>query len=112
RPAHNDGERAATQEDPTHPEQDEEREVGAVAAGAQIAEAEEQLEGQAAAAQLVHAQRSVSSGSISASRPRSGLKWGKRMTTRIEGESVSSMTRRSMPIPSPAAGGMPYSRRA
>ncbi len=35
---------------------------------------------------------------------------GKRITSRILGESVSSMTRRSMPIPQPPAGGMPYSR--
>ena len=34
------------------------------------------------------------------------------MTSRMEGESVSSMIRRSMPTPSPAAGGMPYSRGA
>ena len=40
----------------------------------------------------------------------SGLRCGKRMTSRMEGESVSSMIRRSMPRPSPPAGGMPYSR--
>ena len=40
----------------------------------------------------------------------SGLRCGKRITSRMEGESVSSMIRRSMPKPSPAAGGIPYSR--
>ena len=40
----------------------------------------------------------------------SGLRCGKRMTSRMEGESVSSMISRSMPRPSPAAGGIPYSR--
>ena len=38
------------------------------------------------------------------------LSSGKKITSRMDGESVSSMTRRSMPMPSPAAGGMPYSR--
>ena len=32
------------------------------------------------------------------------------MTSRMDGESVSSMTKRSMPMPRPPAGGMPYSR--
>ena len=32
------------------------------------------------------------------------------MTSRIEGESVRSITRRSMPMPSPAVGGMPCYR--
>ena len=40
----------------------------------------------------------------------SGRSCGKRITSRIEAESVSSMTRRSMPIPSPAVGGRPCSR--
>ena len=31
------------------------------------------------------------------------------MTSRIEGESVKSIASRSMPIPSPPAGGIPYS---
>ena len=35
---------------------------------------------------------------------------GKRMTSRIEGESVKSITSLSMPMPSPAVGGSPYSR--
>ena len=35
---------------------------------------------------------------------------GKRMTSRMEGLLVSSITRRSMPTPSPAVGGRPYSR--
>src|SRR4030095_10012646 len=33
---------------------------------------------------------------------------GNRITSRIDGESVSSITRRSMPMPSPAVGGKPY----
>src|SRR5262249_49396275 len=40
---------------------------------------------------------------------RSGRSCGKRITSRIEVAPVSSMTRRSMPIPAPAVGGMPYS---
>src|SRR5690606_11090849 len=39
-----------------------------------------------------------------------GLRRGKRITSRIEAASVRSMARRSMPIPSPAVGGMPCSR--
>lgn len=39
-----------------------------------------------------------------------GLISGKRMTSRIESEFVKSIARRSIPIPSPAAGGMPYER--
>ncbi len=38
------------------------------------------------------------------------LMWGKRMTSRMEALSVKSMTSRSIPIPSPAVGGMAYSR--
>ena len=34
---------------------------------------------------------------------------GKRITSRMLGESVSSITRRSMPMPQPPVGGMPYS---
>ncbi len=40
----------------------------------------------------------------------SGLSNGNRMTSRMEGESVRSITRRSMPMPSPAVGGRPCSR--
>ncbi len=40
----------------------------------------------------------------------SGRIWGNRMTSRMLGLSVNSMTRRSMPMPSPAVGGNPYSR--
>jgi len=36
--------------------------------------------------------------------------WGKRMTSRIDAESVRIITSLSIPMPSPAAGGMPYSR--
>ena len=39
----------------------------------------------------------------------SGRICGKSNTSRIDGESVNSITRRSMPIPMPAVGGMPYS---
>ena len=39
----------------------------------------------------------------------SGRMKGKSSTSRIEGLSVRSMTRRSMPMPMPPAGGMPYS---
>ena len=42
-------------------------------------------------------------------RQRCGRSSGKRMTSRIDAEFVSNMTRRSMPTPSPAAGGIPYS---
>ena len=40
----------------------------------------------------------------------SGRSSGNRMTSRMEGESVRSITSRSMPIPSPAVGGRPCSR--
>ena len=40
----------------------------------------------------------------------SGLKCGKRMTSRIEYWSVRSMTSLSIPTPTPPAGGMPYAR--
>ena len=40
----------------------------------------------------------------------SGRSVGNRMTSRIDVVSVSSITRRSMPMPRPAVGGMPYSR--
>ncbi|KAF5035605.1 hypothetical protein DSECCO2_583860 [anaerobic digester metagenome] len=40
----------------------------------------------------------------------SGRNSGNRITSRMEAWSVSSMTSLSMPMPSPAAGGMPYSR--
>src|SRR5690606_8952087 len=39
-----------------------------------------------------------------------GRMCGNRITSRMDGELVSSITRRSMPMPSPAVGGMPYSR--
>src|SRR5690606_4818586 len=42
-------------------------------------------------------------------RQTSGRICGNRITSRIEGESVKSITRRSIPMPSPAVGGMPYS---
>ena len=40
----------------------------------------------------------------------SGLRRGNKMTSRMEGASVKSITRRSMPMPSPAVGGMPWDR--
>ena len=40
----------------------------------------------------------------------SGRSVGNRMTSRIDVVSVSSITRRSMPMPRPAVGGSPYSR--
>ena len=39
-----------------------------------------------------------------------GRKVGKAITSRIEGLSVNSITKRSMPMPSPPQGGSPYSR--
>jgi hypothetical protein len=39
----------------------------------------------------------------------SGRICGKRITSRMFAESVSSITRRSMPMPQPAVGGRPYS---
>src|SRR5581483_9145030 len=39
----------------------------------------------------------------------SGRMCGKRMTSRMEGESVKNITSRSMPTPRPAVGGIPYS---
>lgn len=39
----------------------------------------------------------------------SGRICGKSRTSRIEGESVKSMAKRSMPTPNPAVGGIPYS---
>ncbi len=46
-----------------------------------------------------------------ATRPQStrGRSSGNSSTSRMDGESVNSITRRSMPIPSPAVGGRPYS---
>ena len=40
----------------------------------------------------------------------SGLICGNNNTSLIEGELVKNITNRSTPIPSPAVGGMPYSR--
>ena len=39
----------------------------------------------------------------------SGRRCGKRSTSRMADTPVSSITRRSMPMPSPAVGGSPYS---
>jgi hypothetical protein len=40
--------------------------------------------------------------------PQRGRKVGKAITSRIDGLSVSSMTRRSMPMPCPPQGGSPF----
>ena len=39
----------------------------------------------------------------------SGRMYGNSSTSRIDAASVNSITRRSMPMPSPAVGGIPYS---
>ncbi len=39
----------------------------------------------------------------------SGRICGNNNTSRIDGESVNNITKRSIPIPSPAVGGIPYS---
>ena len=59
--------------------------------------------------QLFFASCSSLSSSSSSSRFR-GRSRGKRMTSRMERESVSNMVSRSMPTPSPAVGGNPYDR--
>ena len=94
-----DDEGRHAEEDSTDADPHEERQIRPLATGAQVAQAEEQLERQLA----------PHGTSPSPVRPASGLRCGKRMTSRIDGRSPKSITRRSMPIPSPAAGGMPYS---
>ena len=42
--------------------------------------------------------------------PPAGRNCGNKITSRIDGESVNSITNRSMPIPPPALGGSPYCR--
>ena len=85
---------------------DEERQVRALPARGEIPQPEEELERQAA----LHAGDSGEVGSASpSSGGASGRSRGNRMTSRIDGWLAKSMTSRSMPIPSPAAGGMPYS---
>src|SRR2546427_2101673 len=71
-------------------EQRDERDEGEerARAGAEVAEPDEQLPAHGAP---------------------SGRRCGKRITSRIEVAPVSSMTRRSMPMPSPAVGGIPCS---
>src|SRR3989442_9748159 len=88
-----DDERGHAEEDAAHADPDEEREVGAAATRGQVAQAEEQLERQAA----LHGE------------PPSRRRCGNRITSRIEGWLASSIVSRSRPIPSPAPGGMPYS---
>ena len=48
--------------------------------------------------------------SLRRSRHSRGFMCGNSITSRIDGALVSSMASRSMPMPSPAVGGMPYSR--
>ena len=40
----------------------------------------------------------------------SGRMCGNNITSRMDGASVNSMTKRSIPMPSPAVGGIPYSK--
>ena len=103
-----DDEGADPQEDAAHADPHEEREVGPLAPRAQIAQGEEQLEGQAAPAHV--ASGSSSSPAAWPGAGRSRRRWGKRITSRIDAESVKSMASRSIPMPSPAVGGIPYSR--
>src|SRR5207253_10782765 len=87
------------EKDPTDADPHDQGQVRPRHAGAQIAQAEEQLEGEPAP----HGTPLSPGGAAS------GRRCGNRMTSRIDGALVKSITRRSMPIPSPAAGGMPYS---
>ena len=58
----------------------------------------------------VSLRKSVAMGLLAGSRRQlSRFSCGNRITSRIDGESVSSITSRSMPMPSPAVGGRPYS---
>src|SRR5207247_10603743 len=110
-PGH-DGQPAAEGEPPgdhaAHADPYEQREVGPLATRTQIAQGEEQLEGQAAPAH--DASGSSSSPAAWAEAGRSRRRWGKRITSRMEAELVKSMASRSIPMPSPAVGGIPYSR--
>ena len=54
--------------------------------------------------------RSAASKASAAGKGHRGRKVGNAITSRIDGLSVSSMTSRSMPTPSPPQGGKPYSR--
>src|SRR5256886_5842784 len=94
-----DDEGRHAEEDPADADPHEQRQVRPLAAGAKVAQAEKQLEGKPAPHEA----------SPSPARPASGLRCGNRMTSRIDGWLAKSITRRSMPIPSPAAGGIPYS---
>jgi hypothetical protein len=49
-------------------------------------------------------------GAVAPSIGYSGRMWGNRITSRMLGLSVSSITNRSTPIPVPAVGGSPYSK--
>src|SRR5262249_16653720 len=99
--------RAHPEEDAAHTDPHEQREVGALAARAEVAEREEQLDGQPSAG---HQASASSSGDPASPGPRrSRRRCGKRIRSRIDAESERSMASRSMPIPSPAVGGIPYS---
>src|SRR6266487_2869434 len=100
--------RADAEEDAAHADPHEQREIGPLAPRPQVAQREEQLDGQAAPGHQASASSSAAAASPGARRSR--RRWGNRITSRIDGESVKSMASRSMPIPSPAVGGMPYSR--
>src|SRR5439155_24549916 len=94
-----DDEGRHAEEDPADADPHEQRQVRPLAAGAKVAQAEKQLEGKPAPHEA----------SPTPARPASGLRCGNRMTSRIDGWLAKSITRRSMPIPSPAAGGIPSS---
>src|SRR5262249_9913398 len=99
---HHDESRHA-EEDTTKTDPDEQREVGPLPARSEIFEAEEQLERQP----VPHVRPSPASSP--AARPPSGLSRGNRITSRIDGWFANIMSSRSIPMPSPAAGGMPSS---
>ena len=103
-----DDEGAHPEKHAAHADPYEQREVGPLATRTQIAQGEEQLEGQAAPAH--DASGSSSSPAAWAEAGRSRRRWGKRITSRMEAELVKSMASRSIPMPSPAVGGTPYSR--
>src|SRR5499427_7034912 len=113
-------ESAHAEENAAHPDPHEEGEIRPLAARPEVAQGEEELEGRAPSTHAPvgcrSASRSSPPSSPSSATPawpgvrRSRRRWGKRITSRMEAESVKSMVRRSMPMPSPAVGGMPYSR--
>src|SRR5262245_18355800 len=95
-----DDQRGHAEKDAAHSDPYEQRKVRATAARRQVPQAEEQLERQPTLHSASAAGDCV---------PPSGRRWGNRITSRIDGELAKSIVRRPMPIPTPAAGGMPYS---